>query len=94
MDKRPPALIAAAGISDSLDNREVPRLRRRLQWVLVATSALGSTGYLAAVTVGTLAAAEISGGPTIGGAPTAMLTLGTALAASILSSLMLRVGRR
>ena len=94
MDRRPPALVSAARIRDGIDAQQVPRLKRRLRLVLVAISALGSTGYLAAVTVGTLAASEISGGPTIGGAPTAMLTFGTALAAGILSNLMLRSGRR
>ncbi len=93
-DDRRPALASAARISAGLDQRQIPRLRRRLRWVLVATSALGSTGYLAASTVGTLAAAQIAGGPAVGGLPTAALTLGTALAASVLSSLMLRVGRR
>jgi len=94
VDRRPPALVSAARIRDGIDAQQVPRLKRRLRLVLVAISALGSTGYLAAVTVGTLAASEISGGPTIGGAPTAMLTFGTALAAGILSNLMLRSGRR
>ena len=94
MDKRPPALVSAARIRDGIEDGQVPRLRRRLQWVLFAISALGSTGYLAAITAGTLAAAEIAGGPAIGGVPTASLTLGTALAASVLSSFMLRAGRR
>ncbi len=90
MDSQPPALVSAARIREGIDDGQVPRLRSRLQWVLVAVSALGSTGYLAAITVGTLAAAEIAGGPAIGGVPTASLTLGTALAASVLSSFMLR----
>ncbi len=63
-------------------------------WTLFATSALGSTGYIAAVTAGTLAAAEISGSAAPGGLPTATSTLGTAAAAALLSFLMLRVGRR
>ena len=63
-------------------------------WTLFAVSALGSTGYIAAVTAGTLAAAEIAGSAAPGGLPTATSTLGTAAAASLLSFLMLRVGRR
>lgn len=68
--------------------------RRRIVWTLFTISALGSTGYLAAVTAGTLAAADIAGGAASGGLPTALSTLGTAAAASLLSVVMLRVGRR
>lgn len=68
--------------------------RRRIIWTLFAVSALGSTGYIAAVTAGTLAAAEIAGSSGPGGLPTATSTLGTAAAASLLSVVMLRAGRR
>jgi MFS family permease len=73
---------------------ELPRLRSRMRWVLFGVSALGSTGYIAAVTVGTLVAAELSGGAALGGLPTAVTTIGTASAASLLTLLMLRIGRR
>jgi len=63
-------------------------------WTLFAVSALGTTAYIAAITAGTLAAAEITGSPASGGLPNATSTLGTAAAASLLSFLMLRVGRR
>jgi MFS family permease len=78
----------------AIDPRRLPALRRRMVWTLFAVSALGSTGYIAAVTAGTLAAAEIAGSAAPGGLPTATSTLGTAAAASLLSLLMLRVGRR
>ncbi|HEX7195529.1 MAG TPA: MFS transporter [Candidatus Limnocylindria bacterium] len=77
-----------------IDPADLPRLRRRIVWTLFAVAALGSTGYIAAVTAGTLAAAEIAGSAAPGGLPTATSTLGTASAASLLSFLMLRVGRR
>ncbi|MCV0403402.1 MAG: MFS transporter [Chloroflexi bacterium] len=70
------------------------RARRRIVWTLFTISAFGSTGYLAAVTAGTLAAAEIAGSAAPGGFPTATSTLGTAMAASLLSILMVRTGRR
>ncbi len=70
------------------------RQRRRLIWTLFTISALGSTGYIAAVTAGTLAAAEIGGSAGPAGLPTATSTLGTAAAASLLSLFMLRTGRR
>ncbi|MGI8998727.1 MAG: MFS transporter, partial [Candidatus Limnocylindria bacterium] len=79
---------------EPIDPARLPGLRRRIVWTLFAVSALGSTGYIAAITGGTLAAAEIGGGAASGGLPTATSTLGTALAASFLSFLMLRVGRR
>jgi MFS family permease len=62
--------------------------------VLFVVSALGSTGYIAAVTVGTLVAAKLSGGPALGGLPTTTTTMGTAFAASFVAALMLRIGRR
>ena len=65
-----------------------------MRWVLFGVSAVGSTGYIAAVTVSTLVAAELSGGPALGGLPTATTTIGTAAAASLLALLMLRIGRR
>jgi MFS family permease len=73
---------------------DLPRLRRRMRWVLFAVAALGSTGYIAAVTVGTLVAAELAGGAALGGLPTTTTTIGTAIAASLLAFVMLRAGRR
>ncbi len=78
----------------AIDPERLPALRRRIVWTLFAVSALGSTGYIAAITAGTLAAADIGGSAASGGIPTAASTLGTAAAASLLSFLMLRVGRR
>ncbi len=89
-----PAIARAAETARGLDPAALPALRRRMQWTLFAISALGSTGYIAAITVGTLVAAEIQGDATLGGVPTAAATLGTATAAGFLSGLMLRVGRR
>ncbi|HYI67075.1 MAG TPA: MFS transporter [Candidatus Limnocylindrales bacterium] len=78
----------------AVDPARLPALRRRMVWTLFAVSALGSTGYIAAVTAGTLAAADIGGTAAPGGLPTATSTLGTAAAAALLSFLMLRIGRR
>ena len=94
MAAQPPAIARAVVLAGTLDPAAMPDLRRRMQWTLFAISALGSTGYIAAITVGTLVAAEIAGDATLGGVPTAAATLGTATAATLLSGLMLRVGRR
>jgi len=89
-----PAVARAAAHADEIAPDELARLRRRTRWVLFAVAALGSTGYIAAVTVGTLVAAEFSGGAALGGLPTTLTTIGTATAASLLALLMLRAGRR
>lgn len=74
--------------------RELARLRRRTLWSLVAGVALGSTGHIAAVTVATIVAQEISGSTTWSGAPGATVVLGAALGAVVLSQVMVRWGRR
>jgi MFS family permease len=94
MAERPAAIVRAADIASRIDPARLPGLRRRMRATLFAISALGSTGYIAAVTVGTLVAADIRGDATLGGVPTAAATVGTATAAGLLSGLMLRVGRR
>lgn len=88
------AIARATDAAAQIPPGDLPRLRRRMRWVLFAVSALGSTGYIAAVTVGTLVAAELSGGAALGGVPTAVTTIGTASAASLLALAMLHVGRR
>jgi MFS family permease len=94
MPDAPRAVAAAARHADTLEPDRAAWLRRRMIWVLFGVSALGSTGYIAAVTVGTLAAADLTGSARLSGIPAASAVLGTALAASLLSGLMLRIGRR
>jgi MFS family permease len=78
----------------TLDPERLAVLRRRTTWTLFAVAALASTGYIAAVTAGTIAAAELGGTAATGGLPTALTTLGSAGSAALLSLLMLRLGRR
>ena len=73
---------------------ELIAARRRAQRTLVAGVALGSTGYIAAVTVATLVAKDLLGSEALAGAPGATVVLGSALGALLLSSLMARRGRR
>ena len=92
---QPPRAIARAAITAAAIHPDrVDPLRRRMLWTLFAISALGSTGYIAAGTVGTLVAAEIAGDAAFGGLPTAVAVLGTAASATLLSAAMLRIGRR
>lgn len=90
----PPAIARAAVTAAGIDPARIEGLRRRMVWTLFAISALGSTGYIAAATVGTIVAAEIAGDAAFGGLPTALGVLGTASAAMLMSAAMLRVGRR
>ena len=68
--------------------------RRRLLWSLVGTVGLGSTGNIAAITVGTIAARDLSGSTALSGFPGATVVLGSAAGSWLLSSLMVRRGRR
>ena len=80
----PRAVVAASATGGLLDPAAVDRLRRRMIWTLFAISALGSTGYIAAITVGTLVAADLVGSASLSGMPGASAVLGTAVAAVII----------
>ena len=66
----------------------------RAIWVYFAAVALVGTAYIAAFTVGTVAAFVITGSRGLTGLPATTATLGTAAAAALLSALMARRGRR
>ena len=77
-----------------LSPSRLAHLRERTIWTLVAGVAIGSTGHIAAVTVGTIVAAEITGSSALAGLPAASVILGSALGSVLLSMLMARRGRR
>lgn len=85
---------AAAWRSDPIDPAALPGLRRRTLWTLFAGVALGSTGYITAISAGTLVAAELGGGVALSGLPGAVAVLGTASGTVLLSAVMVRRGRR
>lgn len=70
------------------------RTRRRLQLSLIVSVGLGSTGYIAAITVATIVAKELSGGSAFAGLPGAAIVFGSASASTLLSRYMVRYGRR
>jgi MFS family permease len=78
----------------STDVRRLDALRRRTVRTLVLGVALGSTGHIAAVTIATVVASDISGSRSVAGAPAAAVVLGAALGATVLAWLMTRRGRR
>ena len=73
---------------------ELDRLRRRSLGTLVGSVALGSTGHIAAVTVATIVASEMTGSIQLSGTPVAAVVFGAALGSTSLSWLMSRRGRR
>ncbi|MFM8730688.1 MAG: hypothetical protein ACKODV_05260, partial [Candidatus Limnocylindrus sp.] len=56
------------------------RTRGRLQLALMIGVGLGSTGYIAAITVATIVAKDLSGGSAFAGLPGAAIVLGSATA--------------
>lgn len=69
-------------------------VRSRLTATLFGGVALASTGYLAAVTVSTLAARAITGSALLAGLPGAVAVVGTAIASTVLSADIPRAGRK
>src|SRR4051794_41289893 len=78
----------------ALSPSELDRLRRRSLWPLVGGVAFGSTGHIAALTVATIVAKDLTGSASLAGTPAAAVVLGAALGATSLSWLMSRRGRR
>jgi MFS family permease len=68
--------------------------RRRLQGSLFLGVGLGSTGYIAAITIATIVAKQLSGGSSFAGLPGATIVLGSAAASQLLSRFMVLYGRR
>lgn len=62
--------------------------------MLFAGSALGATGYIAAITVASIAGSELGGSDRLSGVPGAAAVLGTALGAALLGGSVGRYGRR
>ncbi|HUR16486.1 MAG TPA: MFS transporter [Candidatus Limnocylindrales bacterium] len=73
---------------------DLDQLRRRTVGVLFAGVALGSTGHIAAVTVTSIVALELSHDRTLAGVPAAFVVFGAAVGATILGAIMGRWGRR
>lgn len=84
----------ADAASARLAPSRLAQLRRRSLASLMAGVALGSTGYIAAVTVATIVAEDLAGSTIWTGVPGAGVVLGSALGATLLSRLMVARGRR
>lgn len=80
--------------SEPLPRGQLEHFRRKITAVFLAGVGIGSTGFIAAITISTLAAAEISGTATWSGFPSALSILGTAAGTTLLAEAMQRWGRR
>ncbi|WP_348789038.1 MFS transporter [Leifsonia sp. NPDC080035] len=69
-------------------------LQRRTLTVVAVSQVLGGAGLAAGITVGALLAQQLVGGDGLAGAPTALFTLGSALAAFLIGRFTQRHGRR
>ncbi len=70
------------------------RTRTRLRWVLFAAVGSMTTGYIAAVTVATLAARSITGSELLAGVPGSLAVISTAVGTSVLGRVVVSAGRR
>ncbi len=84
--------MSAVAVAPSDPNRLAQR--RHLVRVLFSGVALGSSGHIAAVTVGTIAAQQLTGSSAWSGTPSAAIVFGAAAGSAVVSSLMARRGRR
>ncbi|HKZ54793.1 MAG TPA: MFS transporter [Anaerolineales bacterium] len=69
-------------------------LAQRITATLFVAQSLGSAGFIAVATVGSIAGAQLSGRPSLAGAPSGVYLLGSAFAAWLWGQLMDRLGRR
>jgi len=77
-----------------LDPLAIESARRRTRIALFASTALGSTGHIAASTVASIVGNQLLGNATLSGAPGATVVFGAAMGAIALSWVMARRGRR
>ncbi|MEK3884514.1 MFS transporter [Paenibacillus sp. PL2-23] len=85
-------------LSRGRQDRFVPedreRLYKRTLWTVVASQLFGGAGLAAGITVGALLAQDMLGTDRYAGIPTALLTLGSALASLLVGRLSGKYGRR
>lgn len=77
-----------------LSSLERARVQRRTLTVVVLAQVLGGAGLAAGVTVGALLAQQMLGSDGFAGVPTALFTVGSALAAHLVGQVSQRAGRR
>src|SRR6478672_2685828 len=97
-DRPPIARIARMSFmaqeAAGLDQVAIEAARRRTRIALFTSTALGSTGHIAASTVASIVGQELLGSPALSGAPGATVVFGAAMGAVALSWVMSKRGRR
>src|SRR5699024_2736594 len=83
-----------SAVGTAPDAAEVDRIQRRTLQIVVLSQILGGAGLAAGVTVGALLAEQMFGRPGMAGVPTALFTLGSALAAFLVGRHSQARGRR
>lgn len=76
------------------DEAERRRVQKRTLIVVVVSQVLGGAGLAAGITVGALLAQQMLGSDSLAGLPTALFTLGSALAALLVGRITQARGRR
>lgn len=81
-------------ISRMPDDQVIQRIQRRTLVVVMVSQILGGAGLAAGISVGALLAEDMLGRESLSGVPTALFTLGSALAAYLVGRSAPRLGRR
>src|SRR4029078_5313231 len=89
-----PPMSQMAHEAAGLDPAAIELARRRTRIALFASTALGSTGHIAASTVASIVGQELLGSAALSGAPGATVVFGAAMGAIALSWVMSKRGRR
>ncbi len=74
--------------------KDYSKIARKITGTVFVSRSLGSAGFIVTATVGTIAAAQLSGNPAWAGVPAAVLQVGSAVAALVMGVLTDRLGRR
>ncbi|RNI17236.1 MFS transporter [Flexivirga caeni] len=83
-----------AAVTAELDAEEIARVQRRTLRIVMTAQVFGGAGLAAGATVGALIAKDLLGSVGLAGLPTAVVTLGSALAAYLVGRAARRLGRR
>jgi MFS family permease len=73
---------------------DLPKLARKITWILFINQSLASAGFIAAATLNSIIGTKLGGSASFAGVPSAVYLLGSAFAASAWGYIMDRIGRR
>ncbi|WP_437081879.1 MFS transporter [Streptomyces sp. enrichment culture] len=95
MSAAPGAGSGTAGpAAAAVDPAELPRLRRRTSWVLIASQVLGGVGVPISIALAPVLATEVGGSEALSGFASTASVIGTAAVSLPLAALMTARGRR